>query len=83
MSRSTWKGPFINKNLLEKKEIKKIWFRNSIIPGLIEEKKSVYDGKMFKTILINNEKIGFKFGEFSFSRKIKNNKEKKNESKRK
>jgi len=29
----------------------------------------VYNGKEFKNVVITREKLGFKFGEFSFNRK--------------
>lgn len=73
MTRSLWKGPFIDPVFYKKaKENKnfKIWCRSSVIPSsLIGETVFVHNGKEFKRILITREKTGFKFGEFSFSRK--------------
>jgi small subunit ribosomal protein S19 len=74
MSRAKWKGLFIEKFLLKKKFFnrnqKKIWSRRSTIPSiLIGQKVLVYNGKEFKKIFINREKIGYKFGDFSFTRK--------------
>ena len=75
MSRSVWKGFFITQNLLKKqKKIKKnffkIWSRNSAIPSfLIGKTVLVHNGKQFNKVLITREKIGFKFGEFSLTRK--------------
>jgi len=73
MTRSSWKGPFIDpvfyKKAQENKNFK-IWCRSSVIPSsLIGETVFVHNGKEFKRILISREKVGFKFGEFSFSRK--------------
>ena len=67
MSRSIWKGPFLDKFLLQhnlkKKIIKFIWSRRSVIPFLYLNKQvSIYNGKVFKRIFITREKIGFKFG---------------------
>ena len=68
MSRSYWKGPFIEKSLLKKK-IKKIWSRKSVIPStLIGCYINVYNGKNFKKIFITREKVGFKFGDFCKTR---------------
>ena len=72
MSRSKWKGPFINKSLLKKKFKVKVWSRSSTIPYyLIGFSVFVYSGKEFKKIFITREKIGFKFGEFVSTRKLK------------
>lgn len=71
MSRSNWKGNFIQKSLLIKKQKNfKIWCRSSVIPShLIGFSVLVYNGKEFKKIMISREKVGFKFGDFSFTRK--------------
>ena len=75
MNRSSWKGPFINASIIKKKSIKskKIWSRSSVIPSfLIGETVLIHNGKEFKRVVINREKVGFKFGEFSFTRKYTN-----------
>lgn len=73
MSRSIWKGPFIDPKILKNKKQKvnyKIWSRSSVIPSsLIGETVFVHNGKEFKRVSITREKIGFKFGEFSFTRR--------------
>ena len=72
MNRSLWKGPFIDASLLKKdvSKIQKTWSRSSTIPSsLIGKTVLVHTGKEFKRILIDREKVGFKFGEFSFTRK--------------
>jgi len=73
MSRSLWKGLFIDPKLLKNKKQKansKIWSRSSVIPSsLIGETVFVHNGKEFKRVSITREKIGFKFGEFSFTRR--------------
>jgi ribosomal protein S19 len=49
----------------------KIWSRSSVIPEtLLGEITLVHNGKEFKRITITRDKIGFKFGEFSFTRKV-------------
>ncbi len=78
MSRSKWKGPFIKSSLIslqeKTKKIRniKIWSRNSIIPfSLIGQQVSIHNGKDFIKIKITREKVGYRFGEFSFTRKHK------------
>ena len=72
MTRSKWKGPYVEANLFkENKKNKKIWTRSSTIPGfLIGENVLVHNGREFKRLSITRDKIGFKFGEFSFTRKF-------------
>lgn len=81
MSRSIWKGPFINKSLLKFDPLinknKKIWERQSVIgSNLIGSNVFIYNGKDFKKLQITREKVGYKFGEFSFTRKKSQKKEK-------
>ncbi len=78
MSRSKWKGPFVKSSLitLQEKTRKsrniKIWSRNSIIPfSLVGQQVSIHNGKDFIRIKITREKVGYRFGEFSFTRKHK------------
>lgn len=71
MSRSVWKGYFIS-SLLFKKKVKKklIWLKNSTITGDLKGQiVFVYNGKEFKKLYITGAKIGFKFGQFIFTRK--------------
>jgi len=75
MTRSNWKGPFVDSYISSKtrKNISKIFSRSSVIPAsLVGSLVSVYNGKEFKNIRITREKVGFKFGEFSFTRKYTN-----------
>lgn len=68
MSRSKWKPLFLKKNLIKKKET--IWYRQSVIPFfLVDSLVKIHNGKDFKQVKITKEKIGFKFGEFSQTRK--------------
>tara|TARA_Y100001968_G_scaffold191346_1_gene175330 strand:+ start:120 stop:386 length:267 start_codon:yes stop_codon:yes gene_type:complete len=75
MGRSLWKGPFISSAILrrsrtESKNNFKIWSRNSVIPEfLLGQTVLVHNGKEFKKIVVTREKLGFKLGEFSFTRK--------------
>ena len=70
MTRSLWKGYFLNNYLLKErnKKNKKIWCRNSSIPSfLMGQMVLVHNGKDFRKVLITREKVGFKFGEFVFT----------------
>lgn len=86
MSRSIWKGPFIDGYLLEKiKKIEssndnkdtssskkpiKIWSRRSmIIPEFVGFNFHIYNGKGFIRLLVTEDMIGHKFGEFASTRK--------------
>lgn len=74
MGRSKWKGPYIDekslKTLENSKKNKVIVSRNtSILPKLVEKTFDVYNGKKFVEIIVTEEMIGHKFGEFSSTRK--------------
>ena len=74
-TRAKWKGPFLGgslKNSILKKEISKdfVYNRNEVIPKLLVGKTVlIYNGRDLKRVFINREKVGYKFGEFSFTRK--------------
>jgi len=71
MSRSKWKNVFISIKLKKINKEKKIivWSRASVIPeSFINKNVFVYNGKIFKKLLITREKVGFKFGEFIFTK---------------
>nr|NP_038188.1 ribosomal protein S19 [Synura synuroidea]AAF36954.1 ribosomal protein S19 [Synura synuroidea] len=73
MSRSKWKGKYIPRFLLKKNFIltkkNKIWSRNSAIPFfLLNKDVFVHNGNSFKKLNISREKIGYKFGEFVFTK---------------
>ena len=73
MSRSIWKGLYcnikINKKIVENKKRIEIWSRQSSIPHfLLNKTVFVYNGKIFKKLIITREKLGYKFGEFAFTK---------------
>jgi small subunit ribosomal protein S19 len=75
MKRSIWKGNYISKYLLSnkfKKQNKKIvWSRNSAVPeNLIGDAVFIHNGKNFVKSYITREKVGFKFGEFAYTKKF-------------
>lgn len=75
MSRSKWKGPYVNTKDLEtfsksKNSYKKTLIsRNSeILPQFIEKTFEICK-KKFIEVLVTEEMVGHKFGEFSSTRK--------------
>lgn len=78
MSRSVWKGPFIDGYLLKKaekvagggrKEVIKTWSRRStILPQFVGLTFGVYNGQKFVPVLVTEDMVGHKLGEFSPSR---------------
>ncbi len=71
MARSIKKGPYIDENILKKiksgeKKVIKTWARNcTIAPEMIGFEFDVHNGKDFIRVLITEEMIGHKLGEFS------------------
>ena len=80
MSRSVWKGPFVDPSLLAKVEkLKgntnaapiKTWSRKStIIPEFVGHSFLIHNGKKFIPIKISEEMVGHKLGEFSPTRQF-------------
>lgn len=78
MARSVWKGPFIEKSLLEKVEkarkgeikgVIKTWSRRStILPNMIGMTFGVHNGNKFIPVLVTDQMIGHKLGEFAPTR---------------
>ena len=73
MSRSKWKGPFVDSNLLREIKINKKVFltksRNStIIPSFVGKCFKIYNGKIFHKVIITENMVGHKLGEFSPTR---------------
>ena len=81
MGRSLKKGPFVDEHLLKKvealnvnneKKIIKTWSRRStIVPTMIGHTFAVYNGRKHIPVYINENMIGHKLGEFSFTRMFK------------
>lgn len=89
MSRSKWKGPYVDpKNLkkinLTKKQHKTLIItRNSeIIPTFLGLTFTIHNGKNYVKIIITEDMIGHKFGEFSMTRGKFSYKKKKKKSKK-
>jgi small subunit ribosomal protein S19 len=74
MSRSKWKGPYVNlkhTTLLNKnkktQQIITITRNSEIIPRFLGSNFKVHNGKNYNEVLVTEAMIGHKFGEFSFT----------------
>lgn len=89
MKKSRKKLPFIlpllfNKKSLELKKILYIKNRCSIIPYTYKDKKvKIYNGRSFLSKDLNQNSVGLKFGEFSFTKRSDTQIHKKFKSKKK
>ena len=79
MSRSLKKGPFVDEKLLRKlkalkpgsKDVIKTWSRASTItPEMVGYTFGVQNGKIHVAVLVTEEMVGHKLGEFSLTRKF-------------
>ena len=78
MSRSVWKGPFVDGYLLKKveavtqsgrKDVIKTWSRRStILPQFVGLTIAVYNGQKHIPVLVSEDMVGHKLGEFSPTR---------------
>ena len=78
MTRSVWKGPFVDMNLMKKaekvshsgrKEVIKTWSRRStILPQFVGLTFGVYNGRKHIPVMVSEEMIGQKLGEYSPTR---------------
>ena len=78
MSRSIWKGPFVDGYLLKKSEkargsgsnavIKMSSRRSTILPQFVGLTFGVHNGQKHIPVLVTEDMIGHKFGEFSPTR---------------
>ena len=78
MTRSIWKGPFVDITLMKKaeklsqsgrKEVLKTWSRRStILPEFVGVNFAVHNGKRFIPVNVTEDMVGHKLGEFSPTR---------------
>ncbi len=78
MARSVWKGPFVDGYLLKKAEVSrgssrneiiKTWSRRStILPQFVGLTFGVYNGHKFLPVLVTENMVGHKLGEFAPTR---------------
>jgi small subunit ribosomal protein S19 len=79
MTRSSSKGPYVDERLLKKilgkksteTGVIKTWYRRSqISPEMVGFTFGVYNGKVFVEVLVTEEMVGHRLGEFSPTRKF-------------
>ncbi len=80
MSRSLYKGPYVEERILKKIEGKKpeqvkapinIWARASVIsPEMVGFTFGVHNGKEHIAVLVTEDMVGHRFGEFSPTKKF-------------
>ena len=79
MSRSLSKGPYLDENLMKKlktikpggKEVVKTWARSSTItPEMVGYTIGVHNGRVHVPVLVMEEMVGHKLGEFALTRKF-------------
>jgi small subunit ribosomal protein S19 len=78
VTRSVWKGPFVDGYLLKKvekaresgsKAVIKIWSRRStILPHFVGLTFGVHNGRKHIPVLVSEDMVGHKFGEFAPTR---------------
>ncbi|MDR1982890.1 MAG: 30S ribosomal protein S19 [Holosporaceae bacterium] len=78
MTRSVWKGPFVDGYLIKKAKTLlesgrhdpiKTWSRRStLIPDFVGITFLVHNGRKFIPVLVTEEMVGHKFGEFAPTR---------------
>ena len=77
MARSVKKGPYVDHHLLAKvksrdtsrNDLIKTWSRRStILPVMVGVNMAVYNGKNFIPVLVTEEMVGHKLGEFAPTR---------------
>ena len=78
MSRSVWKGPFVDLSLLKKAEAAqgsgarapiKTWSRRSmIVPAMLGHTIAVHDGRKHIPVFVTETMVGHKLGEFAPTR---------------
>ena len=81
MARSVWKGPYVHPSVLKKtaraneandRKPIKTWSRSStIVPVMVGLTFDVHNGKKFIPVLVSEDMIGHKLGEFAPTRTFK------------
>ena len=76
MTRAKWKGPYVDPTLLNnvnrfdlKSEIQTTSRNSEILPNFVDKTFKIHTGNSYTTVLVSDEMIGHKFGEFAFTRK--------------
>ena len=81
MSRSVWKGPFVDDHLLKKVErmneanerkVIRTWSRRSTLtPDMVGHTIAVHNGRKFIPVFVTENMVGHKLGEFAPTRQYR------------
>ena len=79
MARSLKKGPFVDHHLMKKVEVAgntkkpiKTWSRRStILPEMVGFTLAIHNGRQHVPVLVNENMVGHKLGEFAVTRTFK------------
>jgi small subunit ribosomal protein S19 len=81
MTRSVWKGPFVDDHLAKKVEdqnkkntqrVIKTWSRRStVVPEMVGHTLAVHNGRKFIPVYVTENMVGHKLGEFALTRTFK------------
>jgi small subunit ribosomal protein S19 len=79
MARSLKKGPFVDYHLMKKVEVAgntkkpiKTWSRRSmIVPEMVGFTLAIHNGRQHVPVLVNENMVGHKLGEFALTRTFK------------
>lgn len=76
MARSSWKLPYISSLFFQRRFLNNlnsnVRLRNSVVPYIFIERKlklNIYNGIWYLSTLFTNSMLGFKFGEFSYTKR--------------
>lgn len=86
MSRSKWKGPSLDKNSIQNLQDSetlhtslKVTRSSKILPKFLKKTFEIHNGKQLNEVLVSEDMIGYRFGEFVATRKQFSFKKKKNQ----
>ena len=92
MSRSLKKGPFVDEKLFRKVMLAKesgsraplrTWSRRcTVVPEFVGQTFEIHNGKIFHKVLVTEDMVGHKLGEFSPTRTFKGHSGRKKEARR-
>jgi len=65
--------PYIHKNIIElhkknKKNLKVFYRSSKILPSFVDQTFLIHNGKGFFQILVTPEMVGYRFGEFAYTK---------------
>lgn len=71
MSRVQWKGPYVDAEVFKRRKDSNAFISSrssEIVPAFIGLTFKIYNGKNYVELTVTDEMVGYKFGEFSFTR---------------